>query len=293
MIVIVVFSSQIAARSPCGSRARAREMGIAPLGIYSQADDGRAYHLHFMDDARCIGPAPAAESYLNIDAVIAAAIDMKADAVHPGYGFLSERAAFAQACIDAGLIFVGPPPSAMAAMGSKIDAKHRVRKFDVPTVPGYDGDDQSLERLRKEAADGRLSAADQSQCRRRRTRHARRRVARRLRRSRSPRPSAKRSPRSATMPCCSNATCAIRATSNFKCSPMRTGRRFIWASANVRFSAAIKRSSKKRRRLRSRRNCAPRWARPRCAPQRRSAMSTPAPCEFMLDSDGNGTISSR
>ena len=128
----------------------AREMGIAPLGIYSQADEN-AYHLQFMDDARCVGPAPASESYLNIDNVIAAAVSMNADAVHPGYGFLSERAAFAQAVRDAGLIFVGPSPEAMKAMGSKIDAKRRVREFDVPVVPGYEGDDQSLATLRKEA----------------------------------------------------------------------------------------------------------------------------------------------
>jgi 3-methylcrotonyl-CoA carboxylase alpha subunit len=128
----------------------AREMGIVPLGIYSEADEN-AYHLHFMDDARCVGPAPANESYLKIDNVIAAAVSMKADAVHPGYGFLSERAAFARAVRDAGLIFVGPSPEAMAAMGSKIDAKRRVREFDVPTVPGYDGDDQSLPTLRTQA----------------------------------------------------------------------------------------------------------------------------------------------
>ena len=128
----------------------AREMGIVPLGVYSEADAG-AYHLRHMDDARCIGPAPAAESYLNGEAIIAAAIDMRADAVHPGYGFLSERPSFARAVRDAGLIFVGPTPEAMAAMGSKIDAKHRVREVGVPTVPGYDGDDQSLKNLRKEA----------------------------------------------------------------------------------------------------------------------------------------------
>ncbi len=128
----------------------AREMGIVPLGIYSEADAG-AYHLHFMDDARCVGPAPAAQSYLEVDNVIAAAIDMKADAVHPGYGFLSERASFARAVTQAGLIFVGPTADAMDAMGSKIAAKHRVREFDVPTVPGYDGEDQSTERLRSEA----------------------------------------------------------------------------------------------------------------------------------------------
>jgi 3-methylcrotonyl-CoA carboxylase alpha subunit len=129
----------------------AREMGIAALGIYSDAD-ADAYHLRFMDDARCIGPAPATQSYLDVAAILAAAHAMHADAVHPGYGFLSERGAFAQACIDAGLIWVGPSPEAMAAMGSKIEAKHRVRDAKVPTVPGYDGADQSPERLRKEAA---------------------------------------------------------------------------------------------------------------------------------------------
>jgi 3-methylcrotonyl-CoA carboxylase alpha subunit len=128
----------------------ARELGITPLGIYSEAD-ANAYHLRFMDEARLVGPAPAAESYLNIDNMIAAAVSMRADAVHPGYGFLSERASFARAVQNAGLTFVGPGPDAMAAMGSKIEAKRRVRAFDVPVVPGYDGDDQSLPRLREEA----------------------------------------------------------------------------------------------------------------------------------------------
>lgn len=128
----------------------AREMGIAALGIYSEAD-ANAYHLEFMDDARCVGPAAATESYLNAEAIVAAAVSMNADAVHPGYGFLSERAHFAGAVRDAGLIFVGPTPEAMAAMGSKIEAKRRVRTFEVPTVPGYDGDDQSPAALRAQA----------------------------------------------------------------------------------------------------------------------------------------------
>ncbi|MGZ3553057.1 MAG: acetyl/propionyl/methylcrotonyl-CoA carboxylase subunit alpha [Vulcanimicrobiaceae bacterium] len=128
----------------------ARELGIVPLGIYSAADAG-AYHLTEMDDSVCVGPASASESYLNIDAIVAAAKTLRADAVHPGYGFLSERAEFARAVRDAGLIFVGPSPESMAAMGSKIEAKRRVREFDVPVVPGYDGDDRSHERLRKEA----------------------------------------------------------------------------------------------------------------------------------------------
>ncbi|HEV7180588.1 MAG TPA: acetyl-CoA carboxylase biotin carboxylase subunit [Candidatus Baltobacteraceae bacterium] len=144
--LLVANRGEIAVRVARG----AREMGISPVGIFSQADDA-AYHLRFMDDARCVGPAAAAESYLNIDAVITAAIDMKADAVHPGYGFLSERAAFAKAVTDAGLIFVGPSAEAMAAMGSKIAAKARVREFDVPVVPGYDGSDQTTAALRTQA----------------------------------------------------------------------------------------------------------------------------------------------
>ena len=128
----------------------AREMGISPVGVYSEADRN-AYFLRVMDDAICIGPAPATDSYLRGDAIIAAAISLRADAIHPGYGFLSERATFAQAVLDAGLIFVGPPPEAMAAMGSKIEAKHRARAADVPTIPGYDGAEQTLAALRTAA----------------------------------------------------------------------------------------------------------------------------------------------
>ncbi len=128
----------------------AREMGIVPLGIYSE-EDARAYHLQFMEEAACVGPAEAALSYLDIAAVIAAGKTLRADAVHPGYGFLSERAEFARAVRDAGLAFVGPSPEAMAAMGSKIEAKRRVRASGVPVVPGYDGEDRSAARLRKEA----------------------------------------------------------------------------------------------------------------------------------------------
>jgi 3-methylcrotonyl-CoA carboxylase alpha subunit len=128
----------------------ARELGIVPLGIYSEAD-ASAYHLEFVDDARCVGPAAAGESYLNSKAIVEAATSMRADALHPGYGFLSERAPFARAVVDAGIVFVGPTPDAMAAMGSKIEAKRRVRAFDVPTVPGYDSDDHSRSTLHSEA----------------------------------------------------------------------------------------------------------------------------------------------
>jgi 3-methylcrotonyl-CoA carboxylase alpha subunit len=128
----------------------AREAGIVPLGIYSEAD-ANAYHLEFMEDAACVGPGPATESYLDIGRVIGAALALRADAVHPGYGFLSERAPFATAVRDAGLTFVGPTPEAIAAMGDKIEAKRRAREHDVPVVPGYDGEDQRLEAMRQAA----------------------------------------------------------------------------------------------------------------------------------------------
>ena len=128
----------------------AREMGIAPLGIYSDADE-HALHRRVMDASVRIGPPPASESYLNIEAIVAAAQSLGADAVHPGYGFLAENANFARAVRAAKTIFVGPSPEAIAAMGSKIEAKRLVRKHGVPTIPGYEGDDQSDARLRKEA----------------------------------------------------------------------------------------------------------------------------------------------
>jgi 3-methylcrotonyl-CoA carboxylase alpha subunit len=128
----------------------ARELGISPVGVYSDADE-HALFRDAMDASIRIGPGPAAESYLDGERVVAAAKTLGADAIHPGYGFLSERASFARMVVDAGLVFVGPTPDAIAAMGSKIDAKRRVRAFGVPVVPGYDGDDQSEERLRDEA----------------------------------------------------------------------------------------------------------------------------------------------
>ena len=129
----------------------ARELGIAPVGVYSDADANAAFR-EALDASVRIGPGPAAESYLGGAAIVAAAHTLGADAIHPGYGFLSERAPFAQAVIDAGLIFVGPTPAAIDAMGSKSEAKRRVRAAGVPVVAGYDGDDQDDAVLRREAA---------------------------------------------------------------------------------------------------------------------------------------------
>ncbi|BDI61892.1 acetyl/propionyl/methylcrotonyl-CoA carboxylase subunit alpha [Qipengyuania nanhaisediminis] len=128
----------------------AREMGIATVAVYSDAD-ARALHTRSADEAVHIGPSPAAESYLKGEKIIAAARETGAEAIHPGYGFLSENAAFAQAVIDAGLIWVGPKPSSIEAMGLKDAAKKLMREAGVPVTPGYEGEDQSVERLKKEA----------------------------------------------------------------------------------------------------------------------------------------------
>jgi geranyl-CoA carboxylase alpha subunit len=129
----------------------ARAMGYATVAVYSDAD-AKAPHVSLADEAIRIGGPTPAESYLNIDSLMAAAQQTGADAVHPGYGFLSENATFAQACIDNGLIFIGPPPDAIIAMGDKALAKRRMIAAKVPTVPGYLDDDQSDARLLAEAS---------------------------------------------------------------------------------------------------------------------------------------------
>ena len=132
----------------------AREMGVASVAVYSDAD-AKALHVRQADEAVHIGPSPAAESYLVGEKIIAAAKQTGADAIHPGYGFLSENADFAQDVIDAGLIWVGPKPESIRAMGLKDAAKTLMMDAGVPVTPGYtpvSGDeDQSVERLAKEA----------------------------------------------------------------------------------------------------------------------------------------------
>src|ERR1700726_4428350 len=128
----------------------ARQMGIATVAVYSEVD-AAALHVALADEARLIGPAPARDSYLNMAAIIAAAHDSGAEAVHPGYGFLSENADFAEACATAGLVFIGPPPAAIRAMGSKAAAKALMEAHGVPVVPGYHGAEQDNGRLFAEA----------------------------------------------------------------------------------------------------------------------------------------------
>ena len=134
----------------CRVMRTAHRLGYSTVAVYSDAD-ARAPHVQQADEAVRIGPPPAAESYLDIAALLKAAQDTGADAVHPGYGFLSERADFAQACADAGLVFIGPPPHAMRAMGDKARAKRRMVQAGVPCAQGYLGEDQSDRTLAQEA----------------------------------------------------------------------------------------------------------------------------------------------
>ena len=128
----------------------AKSMGVATVAVYSDAD-ANARHVAMADEAVHIGAAPVRESYLLPERIIEAAKRTGAQAIHPGYGFLSENAGFARACKEAGLVFIGPPPSAIEAMGLKGAAKALMEKAKVPVVPGYHGDDQSPELLAKEA----------------------------------------------------------------------------------------------------------------------------------------------
>ena len=128
----------------------ARALGVRTVAVYSDAD-AKALHVRQADEAVHIGPSPAAESYLRGDRIIEAAKATGAEAIHPGYGFLSENADFAQAVIDAGLIWVGPRPDSIRAMGLKDAAKKLMQDAGVPVTPGYMGEDQSPERLLAEA----------------------------------------------------------------------------------------------------------------------------------------------
>jgi 3-methylcrotonyl-CoA carboxylase alpha subunit len=136
----------------CRVAATARRLGIKTVAVYSTAD-ATARHVAACDEAIAIGDAAATESYLCGDIIIAAALSSGAQAVHPGYGFLSENADFAQACVDAGLVFIGPPATAMRAMGSKSAAKTLMTQAGVPLVPGYHGDDQDPALLQRAADD--------------------------------------------------------------------------------------------------------------------------------------------
>ncbi len=189
----------------CRVAATARRLGVRTVAVYSDAD-ANARHVRACDEAVHIGAAPPRDSYLQWQRILDAAKATGAQAVHPGYGFLSENADFAQACADAGLVFIGPPASAIRAMGSKSAAKTLMEKAGVPLVPGYHGRDNAPGVAGQGGRAHRLPGTDQGQRRRRRQGHAAGRPGRRISRPPSRRVSARPRPASATTMCWSSAT---------------------------------------------------------------------------------------
>src|SRR5580693_1827659 len=134
----------------CRIAKTAKRLGMRTVAVYSTADEG-ALHMRLADEAYLIGEAEPRQSYLDIERLIATANKARAQCVHPGYGFLSENADFAEACAKAGIVFVGPPPAAIRAMGLKDRAKALMEKAGVPVVPGYHGEQQAAAVLKRKA----------------------------------------------------------------------------------------------------------------------------------------------
>ena len=250
----------------------ARTLGIRTVAIYSEPD-ADAPHVAEADRAVALRGSTATETYLDVAQVLAAARATGADAVHPGYGFLSENAAFARACADAGLTWVGPDPASIEAMGVKHTAKALAREAGVPTLPDAllesdDPDDWARAAegvgfpLLVKASGGRRRQRDARGPRPRRT---------------SPTPSAPPAPRpraaSATTPCSSSACSTRPGTSRSRSSATRTATSSTSASASARSSAGTRRSSRRRRRRPCRRSCANGWA-PRPSRWRRSSATS-------------------
>ncbi len=237
-----------------------KELGIPTVAVHSTADED-AMHVRLADESVCIGPPAARDSYLNIPALLAACEITGADAVHPGYGFLSENARFAEILDEHNIHFIGPKPAHIRLMGDKIEAKRTAERLGIPVVPGSDGGVSSDQEAIALAQLDRLSGAGQGRRRRRRARHeggARAGRARRARsRPRAPRPRR----RSATTRSISKNISRGRATSKSRCSATATATPSISASATARCSAAIRRSWRKAP--------APRSTRPRAAPSAR------------------------
>ena len=144
----------------CRVIATARRLGISTVAVYSEADGG-ARHTRLADAAWPIGPAPARQSYLVAEKILDVARRSGAQAIHPGYGFLSENAGFAAACAKAGVVFIGPPEAAIRAMGSKAESKTLMERSSVPLVPGYHGEAQDIPLLKKVAGEiGRASCRE-------------------------------------------------------------------------------------------------------------------------------------
>ncbi len=232
-------SSPIAAKSRCASSAPARNWGFARSPIYSEADRN-SLHVRFADEAICIGPPRSAESYLNVPAVISAAEIADVDAIHPGYGLLSENANFAEVCRASNIKFIGPTPEAIRLMGEKEKARQAMKKAKVPILPGSEGVLQNEEEALAWARVRWLSCHPQSLRRRRWTRHARRPH----RRRNCPSSTRRRTPRlptpSATATCTWRSSLSVRGTSSSRSWPTSMAMWSPWASVSAPSNAAIR-----------------------------------------------------
>ena len=227
-----------------------KDLGIPTVAVHSTAD-ADAMHVRLADESVCIGPPPARDSYLNIPALVTACEITGADAVHPGYGFLSENARFAEILIEHSVHFIGPRPEHIRLMGDKIAAKRTARRLGLPVVPGSDGGVASPDEALAVARQIGFPVTGQGGGGRRRARHE----GRRRRGANSPRRSRPRGPRprppSATTRSTSRNSRASRAISKSRCWATATGTPSISASATARCSAAIRRCWRKARRRRS------------------------------------------
>ncbi len=221
-----------------------KELGISTVAVHSTAD-ADAMHVRLADESVCIGPPPSKDSYLNIPALLAACEITGADAVHPGYGFLSENARFAEILAEHNLHFIGPKAEHIRLMGDKIEAKKTAKRLGIPVVPGSDGavrpDDDAL----AIAQGDRLSGAGEGGRRRRRARHEGGAHRRRSDDGAVDRRPTRPSRRSATPRSIWKNTCRSRATSRSRFSATAAAARSISASATARCSAATRRSGKK------------------------------------------------
>ena len=227
-----------------------KELGIATVAVHSTAD-ADAMHVKLADESVCIGPPPAKDSYLNIPALLAACEITGADAIHPGYGFLSENARFAEILNEHNLHFIGPKAEHIRIMGDKIEAKRTAKRLGIPVVPGSEGAiDNDIEAV-KIAAEHRLSGFGQGRGRRRRTRHEGGAHAPTIFSSRFPPRAPRPRPPSATTPSISRNISRSRAISKSRCWATAAATPSISVSATARCSAATRKSGKKAPRPRS------------------------------------------
>ena len=216
-----------------------KELGIRTVAVYSEADRN-SLHVRFADEAICIGPPRLSDSYLNVPAVISAAEIADVDAIHPGYGLLSENANFAEVCRASNIKFIGPPPEVTRLMGEKEKARQAMKKAKVPILPGSDGIIPTVEEAQVVGEEGWIPGHSEGQGRRRRARHAHCAHGRRACPICSMPPIPKRRMHSATASFTWRSSSRIRATSSSRCWPMSTAMWHRCLSASARFSGGIR-----------------------------------------------------